>query len=67
MWTSSYVLVAGGCSLAVLALAYWAVEVTGLAQGLDLAVAGVRLECDCGLHDQRTAGEWIMGTFRQAR
>ena len=29
MWTSSYVLVAAGWSLAVLALAYWAVEIMG--------------------------------------
>ncbi|HEY1766218.1 MAG TPA: heparan-alpha-glucosaminide N-acetyltransferase domain-containing protein [Terracidiphilus sp.] len=29
MWTSSYVLVAGGCSLLLFALLYWAVEVRG--------------------------------------
>lgn len=33
MWTSSYVLVAGGYSLALLALAYWAVEVRGWRKG----------------------------------
>jgi predicted acyltransferase len=29
IWTSSYVLVAGGCSLEVLALFYWLVDVKG--------------------------------------
>jgi predicted acyltransferase len=33
MWTSSYVLVAAGWSLALLALAYWAVEQQGWGQG----------------------------------
>ncbi len=33
MWTSSFVLVAGGYSLLVLALAYWAVEVQGWRKG----------------------------------
>jgi predicted acyltransferase len=33
MWTSSFVLVAGGYSLALLALAYWAVELKGWRKG----------------------------------
>lgn len=33
MWTSSFVLVAGGYSLTVLALAYWAVELKGWRKG----------------------------------
>ena len=62
MWTSSYVLVAAGWSLAIFALAYWAVEQrgwgkTGLSgQVLRLAVARPRFQRHLGLHDQRTAG-----------
>ena len=67
MWTSSFRsgggrLLAGGAGAGVLGRGS-----KGLAQGLDVAVAGVWLECDCRLHDQRTAFERAVGRFRRAR
>ena len=55
MWTSSFVLVAAGYSLVLLAFAFWADWSARLAQRLDRGLARLRFECDCRLHVQRTA------------
>ena len=55
MWTSSYVLVAGGYSLAAGDARVLGGGAAGVANGLDLDLAGLRLERDCRIHVQRTA------------
>ena len=66
LWTSSFVLVAAGWSLAVLTLAFWAVEEHGWGKGQEqragLPLAGLRLQCHHGVHVQR-AGSGILSNI----
>ena len=48
-------------------LAFWAVEQQGMANGLDLDLAGLRLERDCRIHVQRTAARRVAQHPRHVR
>jgi hypothetical protein len=65
LWTSSFVLFMGGCSMVLWALLIWLIEIKGWRKGLGL-LAGLRHERHRQLRDVGPAGRASVGHSRQA-